>query len=539
MTVELLDLPVELLLQIIGELDDVFEYMRIARTCKKLQSLIKSMVLLLSDCSTKSTLFNSITDKQVQLEINNSVNQGHSLRSIFEKYQYFIFEYNATELGAILADYVCLITDLKSKTFQKIDVAYMNQNAVKLSNTVVFDPRSFIPEKLSQVSKTLFAGDSDLGLYRDELHEQGLNIEALMLMGNTHYLDNIEELPQLYIFANSRYDFKIISPTLKIVHGITNVNDKLPRLPTLFNFLQFSAIPNLQVLTGIGIESGMDLRIFERFENLNKLHLDSVFTGNVALNVTHAPRLVTLPNLQLFKISGNSISIADLSFPRLQTFDITISGSTERNFRSTIHMENIQTPNLKELYILASNVPDGPLYILKHLNINTVTTMCILSSNSSTFPKLQQLHFPNLREAKLGAYNVSSDEFTPVPFKLDAPNLKLLNVKNLQSYNQVLFGQNICYPGVKALHLHLKVLTDPQTYYFSKERFPDLEILDIGYFNKFGRLLPNNIELTLDLPGLKKLVTKEKLFAKIKSQTDLSSSGVEIELTDVHGKSIS
>lgn len=539
MSVEFIGLPVELLLQIIGELDDVFEYMRIARTCKKLQNLIKSMVLLLSDAPNHSSLFKSIADESVQLNIVKGTSKSEGLRAIFEKYQYFVFEYNATNLEAILADYVCLISDLKPKPFQKIDVVYMNQNSVKLSNTVVFDPRSFVPEKLSQVSKTLFAADSDMGLYRDELHEQGLNIEALMLMGNTHYLDNIEELPQLYIFANSRYDFKIMSPTLKIVHGITNVNDKLPRLPTLFNFLRYSDIPRLEVLTGIGIESGMDLRIFEKFKNLNKLHLDSVFTGNVALNVTHTPRLVTLENLRTFKISGNSISLADLSFPRLQTFDLTISGSTERNFRSTIYMENIQTPNLKELYISASNVPDGPIYIMKHLNIETVTTMCVLSSNSSTFPKLQQLHFPNLTEAKLGTSNVSSDEFEPIPFKLDAPNLQLLNVKNLQSYNQVLFDQNITYHGLRELHLHLKVLTDPQTYFFTEKRFPDLEVLDIGYFNKFGRLRPNNIDLTLELPALKKLVTKEKLFEKIKSSANILNSGIEIELTDVHGKDLS
>lgn len=533
---DFLDLPVELLLRIVGELDDIFEFIRLARVCKRLQSLVKSMVLVVSDNYKPSNLFRSISDNHIYLQLSSVLNKETEWKKVFEKYHYLIFEYSGVELGELLTHYICQIADLKTSPSQKIDVVILNQTAAELSKTIVFDPRSFIPEKLGQVSKTIFAYDSDVALNAKIPDEITHETEALMLMGNTYYFKNVERLPQLYIYANQRYQFKIVSPNLKAVSGITNVNDRLPRLPTLFNFLHNSRIPNLEALTGIGIESGMDLRVFERFEKLNKLHLDSVFTGNLALNVAET-RMVSLLNLNTFKISGNSISISDLFLPKLQTFDITITGSTERNFRSTIHMENIQTPRLKELYISASNIPDAPSYILNHLDIKTITVMCIYSSNYSTFPKLEQLYFPKLEEIKLGAFNVTSDEFVPVPFKINAPKLKLFNVKNLQNYNQVLFNRNMPYPGLRSLYLHLKVLPEPQVYEFTKENFADLEILDIGYFNKFGRLVANNINLSLDLPKLKRLVTKKAILDKIQSTTDLTNGSIDLQIVTTPGMS--
>lgn len=530
----ILDLPIELQLQIVGQLDDVFEYLRLARVCKRFQSLVKSIVLVLSDLPHPSPLFKSILKDHVQIKLDAQTLVHSELKSSIRSHQYFVFEFFGMNLTQLMESYICLIADYKPKVFQKIDVVIMNQNAALTSKSIIFDPRSFVPEKLSQVSRTIFAYDSDKAL--NVSAPEGLvgRNESMMLMSNAYYMDNVEYLPQLYVYASPRYNFKIMSPSLKVLSGITNVNDRLPRLPTLFYFLHYSSIPNLEVLTGLGIESGMDLRVFERFKKLEKLHLDSVFTGNLALNVAET-RPVSLRSLVTFKVSGNSISISDLFLPNLKTFDITISGSTERNFRSTIHMVNIQTPKLERLYISASNVSDAPTYILRHLDISNTTVMCIYSSNCSSFPKLEQIHFPKLQEMKLGALNASTDEFTPVPFKLDAPNLILLNVKNLQIFNQVLFNSGISYKGLKSLYIHLKVLPDPQKYEFSQEFFPDLEVLDIGYFNQFGRLISNNIDLVLNLPTLKQLTTKQAIFDKIVSTSDLRSGDIELNIISVPG----
>ncbi|CCH41195.1 Internalin-I [Wickerhamomyces ciferrii] len=518
----LTDLPTEVLLQITSELDDVFEFIRLASVCKKLQLLVKSIVLIVSDSSQQSSLFQTISKDFIQLQIRNSLEFHNHWRKTFEKFQYFIFEYHSVELNAVLAEYISLITDLKSKPSQKIDVIYMNSNAATISRAIIFDPRTFIPSKLSQVSRTLYFGDSDQGL--NTLLGDGFAPEALLLMGHTYHFDSIDHLPQLYVYANQRFPFKIISSSVTSIDGITNVNDQLPRFPTLSNFLKYSYIPNLNSLIGIGIESGTSLELFQRFQNLKTLELDSVFTSDVRNSINH-PK-VTLPNLSKLKISGNSISLSNISLPNLKILDITIRGSTtERVFDSILVIQDLQTPNLEELYISSSNVPNGPLYILSHIDLSNLRLLYVFSSTLSTFPKLEYFSFPKLKEVKLGTFYVSQDDlFELQPFKLDAPNLRILNLKNLESFNNVLLN-NVPFKGLEELYIQLKVHPEEQNYEFTTSNFPDLKILNMGFFNKFGKLVTNNIKLKINLPKLKKLSTKNEVLDCI----DGDLEGVEIE----------
>lgn len=531
-------LPVELQLMIVEQLDDVFEYMRLARVCKGFQKLIRSMVLLVSDSSNKSNLFNSIATRHINLTPGH-IRQGvrDDLQKTFKKFQYFIFEYSCIN-PLTLAGYIRLIADLKSKDSEKIDIVYITGVGARESKNLMFvNPSAIMIHKIDQVSKSIFVNGSDLALvntqHYNHRHEHGHNhdIDSLVVMGHTHYFDTIVHAPQFYVFAHQRYKFKIIAPRLTAIGGITNINDKEPRLPTLLNFLHHSEIPNLRELTGIGIESGMDLKVFERFRNLSSLELDSVFTGNLELNVGKT-RLVTLNNLRSFKISGNSISLSDLNFPKLFSFEIHITGSTERNFRSTIHLENIRIRKLRQLRIVSSNISDAPNYILQHLDTSSLLDLSILSSNLSSFPPLAKMHFPKLLRLKLGGYYVSSDEmgFLPDPLYINAPNLEILDVKSLQNYNQALFGGNISYKGLKRLQLHIRVLPEPQNYKFTKENYPDLEDLEIDYFNKFGRLISNNINLYLDLPNLKTLKTKQEVLDKIDSTNNLKDGNIKLQI---------
>lgn len=89
----ILDLPIELQLQIVGQLDDLFEYLRLARVCKRFQSLVKSIVLVLSDLPHPSPLFKSILKDHVQIKLGAQTLVHSELKSSIRSHQYFVFEF--------------------------------------------------------------------------------------------------------------------------------------------------------------------------------------------------------------------------------------------------------------------------------------------------------------------------------------------------------------------------------------------------------------------------------------------------------------
>ncbi|CCH41811.1 hypothetical protein BN7_1350 [Wickerhamomyces ciferrii] len=87
------DLPQELLFhKILVPIDDIFDYIRLSRVCKNFQILIKCIILVVSDSSKESGVFNSIANRHVQIDPYGSDDTQTKLKENLKNFNYIIFE---------------------------------------------------------------------------------------------------------------------------------------------------------------------------------------------------------------------------------------------------------------------------------------------------------------------------------------------------------------------------------------------------------------------------------------------------------------
>ncbi|CDR40668.1 CYFA0S05e03070g1_1 [Cyberlindnera fabianii] len=530
----LLDLPNEILTQILLEINDMYEYINISMVSKRLQTLIRQIVLVCGDAPDASGFFNSIADEYLYMDTL----KDHQFDSVIRKFKFFIFEFSQQARSIPPDEYLVEIAKCKTRASQKIVEVFLTQRGAEMAfadpgnvwieyhrlGAVSEDVRLY-HNWMSQVALTIFLEKSDLAV-NTFINNQTYGFPSdLTRFGHEYEFRNVKELPHVYFSISSFYDFKIRSKSLEKLNGFTSSSMTEPRLPPLLKFLELSYLPNLKEIKGIAIESGLTLKIFERFEKLEVLHLQSAFTGNVELQISSDRCQVELKQLKELDISGNAMSLCNTSFPNLEKLSLHVHGAFGRNFSESLYFENITCPKLLTLHIEITSIPTGLRYILNTLSeslpylnevdlisnsqsfvlandlINKLTSTSILSLSHNDL-EINDLPQGPQREN----YTVKTD--TP-DFNISLPNLTQLSLLNFDKFNNTLLSLSRAYPTLQHLGLTLRIKPAAQQYVFDEKHFPNLRELTVDYSNSYAHVQKCNIEITLDIKDLGVTFTKQ------------------------------
>jgi hypothetical protein len=525
------DLPDEILLLILSEVDDVYQFLKLSQVSRTFQRLIKSYVLVVGDSPEQSSYFRSISGGYLHME--DPIDHMKHIEKI-RKYGLFILEFSGCGDHISSDPFVCCIARCKSSTRQRIIEVLMTRSGT----TRCFQHRSpqwsdiETPESLEffklmkHVSKTMFLGDAEEALWAfknsDLLQGNEHQVETdLIRMGHEYEFHSADSIPHFWFITNDLYPCRFVSKTVVELEGVTNTSMTSARLPPLIDFFQLSELPNLEVITGVAIESGVSLKMFENFSKLKTLELQCAYTGNDESYGEHKGD-IELTNLEILSIGGNSLDLCDLTLPKLTDLVLEVHGSLEREEEKTIKFERVRMPSLLSLSMEFTSLTNAVKHVLEEISgdLKHVETLRVISSSRS-FMMANELINGMKRVKKLtmkyndiGVNDLPGDVDSPEPIEPTEPfllELPLLEDLTLGKFDDSLLNGGQIYPNLLHLDILLRIKPVRQRYLFDEQHYPRLHFLCIEYSNSYAHLQDCNIFVELDLSDLEVVFTRQPL----------------------------
>lgn len=526
---QLLGLPDELLLLILEQLDDVYDLMRLSRVCCALNRLVRSSVLVVGDAESQSPWFKGISGEYIQLDPSDDAEAS----TVIPKYGLFIVEFSG--LLQSTDDLICCVARHTRKVRHQIIEVFISRKGVRRAfrhrsqHWVDYEtPETVSAEAveahylMSRVNKTLFLGDSELELLTFQVQNEDDDdrpMTDLIRYGHEYEFYHISSLPPFWFTTSAHYTCRFKSKSIIELKGITNTSMTSMRLPPLVSFFKESELPNLRFISGVAIESGVSLKMFARYPLLEELVLQSAYTGDDALFESFTEHTV-LPNLSLLSITGNSVSLRDISMPKLARLKLEIHASREREESRGVRFEAIQVPALADLRLEFSSLPSALEMVLNELSYTEPGKLWLVS-NSKSFLHANQLinkmtHVKDLtmkyNDIAMGDAPNDAVDWSVTPddpaFRLDLPQLVRLT---LGKFDGTVLMRGQVFQHLTWLEMVMKIKAEEQRYVFDQEHYPVLRSLAIQYSNSYAHLQDCNIQLVLDIKDLDLVFTRQPL----------------------------
>jgi hypothetical protein len=178
------DLPTEILSLILEKLDDVLDFISVATTCKKLQGVVKTLVVSTGDSPEQHSTFKHITSEYVHIDATDDNVLSH-YKPKLRKYRHFIFEYSYHD-GKHIGKYTEIINRVKSFRSSRITELILNKDATRQTLTIhnVSDIRMSTTHYIYDVIRTIYLNGADQGLLEQGAYTGNEKIyESLVVLG--------------------------------------------------------------------------------------------------------------------------------------------------------------------------------------------------------------------------------------------------------------------------------------------------------------------------------------------------------------------
>ncbi|KAH3667911.1 hypothetical protein WICMUC_005189 [Wickerhamomyces mucosus] len=437
----LLDLPSEILFNILGQLDnhDIDTLFSIS----PIRFKIKQLFIVLSDISISRQFKN--------------IERQFTIQEFFSKQIKDQDEINSGLLWAIVE-----INDLQNSFiyFEKLSRAIKNR--ISIFNNYV--PITWETENNNGIWMQTIYYQTEFVIFENLTK---LSLCDLDLNPKIFKFPNLQRLKLSKCRSiNSGY-FEFPKLNHLVIDGAFNsLNNSIDFENSNFTHLTLSSIRDLRSWSGIENNSLKHISIFEsgslvKFSNLKFHQLESFTIKDSDIELFQNIKCENLIQLHIEQFMNSTIILKNLDFPMLKSLLLWVFRIEE--------LSDLNSPALENSSIMLSNEPEGELIDfssfqnLKHLQICCAAEILKVVDNLNSLevrgpfrnPLLFQLEFQNLE--KLAIY--FNNTLTELP-KINAPNLGTLSisrcaymsdVSNIQIYYPYLKECNIEYSGLSQI----------------------------------------------------------------------------------------